>query len=398
MSPDRTLPAPVLAEVAELLSAHFGRAVTVVEQEYVKSGRTSIYRLTLGGAPVETAICRYGECAETVWNELAGMRFLARVPRPPSVVPTVYAGGSVGDGMALVLSEDLGSSPDLAEILLTGTAEQARAGLEGYVDALLEVHLATFGHLAEHDEIRAEYDPPRSFSELLSDGGWLRLAESLAKLDLGPLPAGVAEAVAWVDAQLAPSERWWAFTVADCCPDNNQVRPDGRVMLFDLEFAGCRHALLDLSYLRTLMPTCWCLRRLPDDLSERLVERYRDKLLAARPELDAAEFEAGLAASRAFWAISTMSWRLDEAFGGNGDTHVDYTYVGVDFSSVSHRDVVRLRLTELARVAAERVELAPLGELARMIAGQLDKRWPATTLLPLYPAFSGSGHPLVETP
>lgn len=398
MSSENLLPASVLAEAAGLLSSAFDRAVTVVGQEYVKSGRTSIYRLTLGGAPVETAICRYGGREDTLWNELAGMRFLARVPRPPSAVPTFYAGGPVGTDKAVVLSEDLGSSPDLAEILLRGTAEQATAGLEGYVDALLEVHLATFGHLAEHDEVRAEYDPPRSFTELLSDGGWLRLAESVAKLDLGPLPAGVAEAVAWVDAQLAPSERWWAFTVADCCPDNNQVRPDGRVMLFDLEFAGCRHALLDLSYLRTFMPACWCLRRLPDDLSERLVERYRDMLLAARPELDATEFEAGLAASQAFWAISTMSWRLEEAFGGNGDSQVDYTYVGVDFSSVSHRDVVRLRLAELARVAAERVELAPLGELASMIAGQLDKRWPATNLLPLYPAFSGQERLSVEAP
>lgn len=394
MSSENALPGDVLDEVAGLLSTRFGRVVVVVGQESVKSGRTSVFRLALGGAPVGTAICRYGEREETVWNELAGMRFLAQLPRPPVSVPAFYAGGPVGADKAVVLSEDLGSAPDLAELLLRGTSSQARAALEGYVDALLDVHLATFGHRAAHDAIRAEYDPPRSSTERLSEGGFARLAS----LEVGPLPAGVAEAVAWVDAQLAPSERWWAFTVADCCPDNNQVRPDGRVTLFDLEFAGCRHALLDLSYVRTFMPTCWCLRRLPDDLSKQLVDRYRTKLLAARPEIDAAEFEAGLAASQAFWAISTMSWRLEEALGENGDFHHDYTYAGVGFRSASHREVVRLRITELARVAAEREELAPLGELASVIADQLEKRQPTTTLLPLYPAFSGPEPRPAEAP
>ncbi|MBM7783706.1 hypothetical protein [Tenggerimyces flavus] len=386
MSADHVLPAGVLEEVAGLLSTHFDRAVIVVAQEYVKSGRTSVFRLTLGGAPVETAICRYGGREETLWNELAGMRFLAQLPRPPATVPTFYAGGPVGTDKAVVLSRDIGTSPDLAEILLRGTAEQARAGLEGWVDALLEVHLATFGHRAAHDAVRAEYDPPRSFTELLSDGGFARLAEAFAKLGIGPLPAGFAEAVAWVDAQLAPDDRWWAFTVADCCPDNNQVGPDGRVTLFDLEFAGCRHALLDLSYVRTFMPTCWCLRRLPDELSSQLVARYRDRLLAARPELDEDEFEAGFAASQAFWAITTAGFQLERTLTDPKAGERLY-FEGVDFAVAAPAEVVRLRIAHLTRLAAERKELAPLGELADLIAGQLEKRWPAIDLLPLYPAF-----------
>lgn len=396
MSAENLLPASVLVEVEGLLSSAFDRAVSVDAQEYVKSGRTSVFRLTLGGAPVATAICRYGGREETLWNELAGMRFLAQLPQPPAAVPAFYAGGPVGADKAVVLSRDIGSAPDVAELLLRGSAEQARAGLEGWVDALLDVHLATFGHRAAHDAIRLEYDPPRSFVELLSDGGFARLTSAFAALDLGPLPAGVAEAVAWVDAQLAPTDRWWAFTVADCCPDNNQVGPDGRVMLFDLEFAGCRHALLDLAYVRTFMPTCWCLRRLPADLSSQLVARYRDGLLAARPELDAAEFEAGFAASQAFWAITTAGFQLERTLTDPKALERLY-FEEVDFAIAAPAEVVRLRLADLTRLAGERAELAPLGELARLIAGQFDQRWPAIDLLPLYPAFSGgSGLPPAE--
>ena len=73
-----------------------------------------------------------------------------------------------------------------------------------------------------------------------------------------------------------------ALTPADACPDNN-VAVGGRLVLLDFEGAQWRHVAWDVAYLRVPWPTCWCSWRLPDDVADAALERYRARRRAGLP-------------------------------------------------------------------------------------------------------------------
>ncbi|MGH3487233.1 MAG: hypothetical protein ACRDP8_04860, partial [Actinopolymorphaceae bacterium] len=323
--------------------------------------------------------------ASRLWNEWAGLEFLSALPTPCTAVPAFYGGDAE---LGFIVMEDLGSGPSLANILLGSSASEARAGLEGYVDALAEVHLATFGRTEEYDVLRARLSPSSgghsySAAKLVDD---LRTPLTVLdpNLDLG---GDVAAAVTWIDTILGDPGPWRVFSLNDCCPDNNRVDERGRLRLFDVEFADTRHALLDVAYLRTTMPTCWCVRRLVPDLAEDLVQRYRGRLVAAGRTFADEEFHAALNASAAFWALLNASWHLEAALGESG---ADRPYWDAyDFTFGSRRQIFLQRLGELADAADRQPELAPLRRgFADPVRAAARRTWQVVEPLPLYPALT----------
>jgi hypothetical protein len=400
-----SLPEKVSTRAAELLSLRLGSPVEVVGQQILNhDGHAFVARIQLdAGSPVAGAVVKmahrgddgefdkdnadpFGPAAK-LWNEWAGLEFLSSLPTPCTAVPAFYGGDAE---LGFVVMEDLGSGPSLANLLLGTSAEQARAGLDGYVDALAEVHLATFGHTEAYDELRARFGATApahhgfSAAKCLGD-----LKEPLRDLDSTiDLDGDAAAAVAWIDAILDDPGPWRAFSLNDCCPDNNRVDASGKLRLFDVEFADARHALLDVAYLRTTMPTCWCVRRLMPDLADDLVQRYRDRLAAGGRATSDAEFHAALNACAAFWALLNASWHAKAALEPTG---ADRPYWDAyDFTFGSRRQIFLQRLTELADAADRQPELAALRTcLVDPARAAARRAWQVVEPLPLYPAFTG---------
>ncbi|MEQ7125470.1 hypothetical protein ABN034_13230 [Actinopolymorpha sp. B11F2] len=399
-----TLPEKVCTRAAELLSRHVGKTVAVVGQEILNhDGHAFVARVLLDdGSPLASAVVKmahrgdggefdkddadpYGPAAR-LWNEWAGLEFLSSLPTPCTAVPAFYGGDAA---LGFVVMEDLGAGPSLANLLLGTSAEQARAGLDGYVDALAEVHLATFGRTEAYDDLRSRLGTTApahhgfSAAKCLGD-----LTTPLGILDPTiDLDGDVAEAVAWIDAVLDDPGPWRAFSLNDCCPDNNRVDERGRLRLFDVEFADARHALLDVAYLRTTMPTCWCVRRLVPDLAEDLVQRYRDRLAAGGRATSDADFHAALNACAAFWALLNASWHLEAALEPTGADRSHWD--AYDFTFGSRRQIFLQRLAELADAADRQPELAALrSRLADPARAAARRAWQVVDPLPLYPAFA----------
>ncbi|WP_020579519.1 hypothetical protein [Actinopolymorpha alba] len=396
------LPDEVCVRAGAHLSQRFGTPVSVTAHEVLNhEGHAFVARIRLAGAPVDAAIVKLAHRNDTtgafdptdaepwspatrLWNEWAGLEFLSSLPEPPAVVPAFYGGDAE---LGFVLMEDLGAGPSLANVLLADTPERATAALGGYVDAFAAIHLATFEQAPAYDRVRQSLGPvPPQFA--LAPGELAtRLPEGLAQLDGGVTidPAAVG-ALRWIESLVHQPGSWTAYRANDCCPDNNRVYADGTVRLFDLEFGGVGHALLDLAYLRTMMPTCWCVRRLPAGLSDLLVERYRHRLAAAGREVPPAEFAAALNACQAYWALQSGLGHLGYALDAEGAERKYFQ--AYDFHLGSRRQLALQRMDELTDAARRQPELAPLAGVAEQIRTAARRRWDIIEPLPFYPAFS----------
>ncbi len=397
----RSIPDEVCTRAVELLRETLGVAVDLTGWETIRhEGRARLARLHLSGAPISSAVVKvirppagqeFDGADDDPWspaarlaNEWTGLAFLSSLPGPRLPVPAFYGGDA---DLGFVVIEDFGTGPSLAEILLATSPARAEAGLAGYVDALADVHLGTFGRGDEYDELRRSHPGQPHATTLLDADGRPHLLRSLGplsgELDLDDATVG---AIAWIDGIVRAPGHWRAFSPNDCCPDNNRVDDGGRVRLFDLEFATCRHALLDLAYLRATMPTCWCVRRLPAGLSDRLVDRYRERLRAAGRTVPDEEFSVALDACQAYWALTTAFWHVDRAFEPGDD---GWYFESYDFQVASRRQMLLLRMDELADAASRQPAIAPLVTgLVEPVVAAVRRVAPDVQLLPLYPAFS----------
>ncbi|MFD2083006.1 hypothetical protein SAMN05421678_103390 [Actinopolymorpha cephalotaxi] len=405
---DVHLPAGIAARASALLSEHLATPVRVTGYEPLRvDGHAHVARLVLDGAPFPSAVVKvahrgddgefdraatdFWSPAHRLWNEWCGLEFLSSTPSKGGT-PTFYGGDA---DLGFILIEDLGADHSLAHILLREGAEPARAGMAGYVDALARVHLASFDRNEEYDRLRARFGVPAK-EEGIGYDVRTKLVPALADLDPGLATAideAALAAVDWIEETLAvPS--WQAYSPNDCCPDNNHVDDDATVRLFDLEFGGFRHALLDLAYVRTVMPTCWCVRRLPEGLPDVLVGRYRQRLAEAGRDVTCpdstdgtgtADFDAALDACAAYWALWSLAWMTPRALAAEGAERRRFDEWSFDLPS--HRELFVLRLENLADAARRQPRLAALGDLADTVRATTTKAWPGVGLLPIYPAF-----------
>ncbi|OIV36577.1 hypothetical protein BIV57_15595 [Mangrovactinospora gilvigrisea] len=372
------IPTRTLQRAGELL----GSAVADATALSTPTGRALVARLALedGRSAILKCAFRPGESAPSAeradWfrRETAALAFLdGRAP----VARLLASDAALG----LALIEDFGPTRNLAHVLLSADRAGAERALAGYTDALADLHLATFDRIGDWS------DPVEPLTVTLADGPAGDLARAAAAL-LGTDEAAAApdqSAVARIDERAVRDPGpYRAFSLGDMCPDNNVVAEDGTVRFFDAEGAAARHALLDLAYLGTTMPSCWCVRRLPASLGAGLVNRYRARLHAAGRATP--DFDAHYRACRAFWALLALSWDLPTALDAErGAAH--HPMDDYDFELPSRRERVLLRLTELADAASAQPELAPLGPWAKSLASAARRAWRPLRLLPLYPAF-----------
>lgn len=385
------------AAAGSALSTAFDRDVRVTGHQVLNAtGHAYVARLHLAGAPTESAVIKLAHrdanggfdpeddsdhASALLWNEWAGLRFLTGLG--VRAVPAFYAGDRE---RGFVVMSDIGDGASLASRLLGSDPEPARTAFEGYVDALADVHLASFGKRAEYEAVRDPLGTPLTFGMRLAEDSWPQLTEALAELaDAVELTDDMTSAVERIDAVLA-DDAWQAYSPNDCCPDNNRVHDDGTVTLFDLEFGSFHHALRDVAYLRATMPTCWCVRRMPDGLADTLVERYRRRLLAAGWQISMDEFERTLLFCQAYWTIWGLAFHVERARQPEGADRPRFENWAFDLPS--RRELVGLRLEQLADAAHRLPELAPLDRFAADVRRAAERTWGGFTALPLYPAFA----------
>ncbi|HEV8557037.1 MAG TPA: hypothetical protein VGR06_11655 [Actinophytocola sp.] len=278
----------------------------------------------------------------------------------------------------LVLS-DLGSAPSLADLLLGGSAAEARAGLLAWATAYGRLATAAVGRQSELAALRARYDrgvPAWDDGDFL--GEWITgLPPVLDRLGV-TAPAGLAAALATLRSVRDP-ERFPVFSPGDICPDNNLITPDG-MRLLDFEGAGYRSVFLDAAYITMPFASCWCVFRLPSRLMAELESTYRGHVVACHPHLaDDDLWHAGVRHAMAAWTLGVSANLGWSAATADKPMHPRRKPVP------TRRQLLRHRWSTLAGTLEAAGELLAVAELARRLLAATTS-WHVEPL-PTYPAF-----------
>ncbi len=378
----------VLCDAAGLLADDLDAAADL---EVVDRFRVNVWRVAVRGGSRDvppTVIVRAGpdrvsdprsqpgdglRWHEVFANEVAGTRFLAELTELEGRVPVELAGDV--DRQVLV-SQDLGTGPSVADVLLADDRDRALALLEQHAAMLGDVASASFGKTDRYAVIRSDCGPPASPHNLRPTGGAAlhRFLDGFAR-DVGVVPADDVddEVARIVSAAATPPSDWTAYSPADACPDNNVVTEDGRLAMFDFGYGAVRHLGLDTTYFSLPFPTCWCYAPLPQNLRSHLLETYRTAVGQRVPAVrDDDAWTTAVAWAAAAWFID---WIVAVAIAE--DTRERQR------GPLSGKAAVASQVATVAEVIAP--VYGALSELASRTAASLQARW-GITEVPTYPA------------
>lgn len=275
----------------------------------------------------------------------------------------------------LILMNDLGVGHSLADALLGDDSSIAQSALDAWASGLARLHTApvevaaSYGRaLSGRADSQPVHDKPRA------------LGEAADKLQLLAPEVGVDVSDAIVDRLSRACEGFAVpadvLSPGDTCPDNNLIR-DEHVTFLDFEFAEVRHLAWDVAYLRVPWPTCWCAWRLPPEVSQQAVDRYRDQAHLALPFVGSREFEHDL-------DLATLAWCLESAAmflqGALSQAAAEET--------TKRRPGRRLLVQNRLAIASSLTVDPDLAELAGRLHAALLQKWGPLSL-GLAPAFNG---------
>jgi hypothetical protein len=330
---------PLLESAASLL----GPVELVDDLTFSDKAQVARLRVTEGA----TVVVKRPADSAAFGRELQALRVLPEAVRP----------GLVAAGDDILVLQDLGPGPSLADLLLGRDPAAADAALMTWAGTLGGALHATLRHGTpeEPEELGAGLDEMR------------QLAGALGV----PVPRNVDDDVASIASMLARPGPWVAFCPSDTCPDNNRVLPDGSVRLFDFEGAGWRHAAVEAAYCRAPFCTCWCMARLP----EGMVGRMEAAFLGALAPADPTGFSEVVTLAAIHYTLVQFRWFRRFV--------LDERPLPPRAPSTGRQNVY----VRLLAVAAEREKLPALAEVAGRLATAIVRRWPDAAGMPLYPAF-----------
>jgi hypothetical protein len=312
---------------------------------------------------------RYRTGGEGWVRESAALSVLPGSVRTPRVV------AERADPPVLVF-EDLGAGPSVADALLGDDAPAAEAALAAWAGALATLHIATRTSRAAFRDalLQRRGELPVGESRVPAD---IEQAARVLDAECGALgvrmPAGALDELRGLVKRLGGSGLA-ALTPADACPDNNVLTADGLVLV-DFEGAQWRHIAWDVAYLRVPWPTCWCAWQIPDAVADRAVAAYLSAVREGVPEAADPQFSADVAAAVVGWAVVTTTLFIDNALGEDPPLNPDRP-------TPTRRAMIQHRLG----LAAGTAELPALAELAENLGTLLRRRW-GDVPLALAPAF-----------
>lgn len=256
-------------------------------------------------------------------RECAGLLFLAQQGLPSHFIPKVL---HYSPKERVLILEDKGKElPSLIDLLLglKYNFSTAYRGLEGYIRSLAKLHKYSYKKISAYKKLLREFSPnaitKKNNKELLTDriiakeSLIKRIRDSLEKIDIKLQGALLQEINELYDSlfTLDQDAPFLVLTHGDACPGNqlfSDIRNNQHMTLIDFEFSIPANALLDLSYLRMNMPTCWCAKSIPESVINTLEEVYKSEMVIVMPEIsDHDLFEKAYIQACGYWVINDLA-------------------------------------------------------------------------------------------
>jgi len=225
-------------------------------------------------------------------------------------VPGVPRLVAAGNNPRLLLLEDLGHGPSVADHMLGDDPARAAESVRRWAESVARVqgHSLTSGERFGAALSDVEPGAPLDTSARHPMDAAKTLAELLPPLGVDPVTAALDEFVSTAQLDEGPH----ALTPGDACPDNN-VERDGRLALIDFEQAEYRHVAWEAAYLAVPWPTCWCSWRLPEEVTDAALAAWRATLTPFLPPGSVAGLAEAVRRATVAWALLTTAWQLPQA-------------------------------------------------------------------------------------
>ncbi|MGP8296520.1 hypothetical protein ACTPOK_00805 [Streptomyces inhibens] len=325
-------------------------------------------RTAAGGSVIVKAFTNEPEGLRSFTSEAAGLSLQLAGP----------ALLGVDTSIPLLVMEDLGGAPTLADVLLGDDPKAAQEGLLAWSRGLGRLAAVSVHRRADLAQLRTQYDKGMVSWE---DEPWIeRNATDLLALLTGAgiaVPRGLAGELARIGT--VGGEEYPAFTPGDTCPYNALLTPDG-LQLVDFESARFQSVFLTAAYCRMPFANCWGVFSLPAGLAKEIEQAFRAGVVAAYPALgEDAVWEAGMRQAIAVWTVDATVCLLPHTVE-DGPLHPTLRSVP------TRRQVLRHRWDSASALE----DFPALAETMRLLLREVAGRWDVAPL-PRYPAFADRG-------
>lgn len=308
-------------------------------------------------------------------QDWAGLEFVNTLNTAVAIAPRFYGGNKEH---RFIVLEDLGE-PHVSLVDCLTAVDNAQAAIDSlqrFMICLGQLHAHGYQHTDEYLTILHTLNPSvmtkkdesaEIIHQLESTFKDLQISYSADSLDI-------------ISKTLKSASETGPFTTfihGDICPDNTFDNPKKKTfLLIDFEKGKIGNALLDATYLRMSMPTCWCAKALPAEVIQPLELLYRQQLIDKIPAAKSDEiYYAAYVSACAYWMIESL--RSIENVQKKDDTW--------GISSVRSRIVSHLQA--FIAVANQYNQLPELKSLAEDVLQKLKTQWPDTKPLDMFPAF-----------
>lgn len=335
--------------------------------DLVGSSRSTVLRCETagGGSVIVKAFSNEPESLRCFTAEAAGLSLGIAGPGVLGVDPEV----------PLLVMEDLGNAPTLADVLLGSDPTIAENGLLAWARGLGQLAAESVHRRADLRRLWSRYDKGMPSWE---DEPWIeqRVAALLALLEGAEIAASPALAEELARIGTAGGEEYPAFTPGDTCPDNNLLTSEG-LRLIDFEAACYQSVFLTAAYCRMPFSSCWCVFTLPAGTAAAIEQAYRKEVVGVYPALAEDEvWQAGMRQAIAVWTVDATV-RLLPRTVEDGPLHRTRRPAPTRRQVLRHRWEMASTLTEFPTFAQT------MRSLLREVAGSWD-----VAPLPGYPAFA----------
>ncbi|HEY0500731.1 MAG TPA: hypothetical protein VGD48_33640 [Kutzneria sp.] len=382
----------VLATVAAaeaVLTRRFGASIRLADPEELRgSGKSTVLRVRVASTPFSlprTLVVKSyteppaGDLVDPFPHEAVSYQLFTALGQDDRICPELIAHDGV---RRVIVLEDLGRAPTLADKLLEHDARGAERALLAWARALGRLHATTAGREADFDALtrrlggRPGQDPlARKAKVALAE-----LPDLLASL-FGVTIGAEVLLHAREGGRLLTSTRHRAFSPSDACADNNLITGKG-LRVLDFEGGCVRDVALDAAALRIPFPLCGCSFRLPNGMTEAMVAAWRAEVSPVFPDLDDDEvLMPKLLHGQLLWVWLSTWMYLPRP--GVPDGPITTRLASPRRSSALHARWQRLRDD------ATRMKVPSVAEHADQVASAIAERYGAETVhLPLFPAFA----------
>jgi hypothetical protein len=375
-----------VAAAEAVLRRRYGAKIHLAEPEDLGGSKLStVVRVRVAASPFALprtlVVKRYVEPgrSESFVREAVSYQLFTALSADERMCPELYAHDAVA---GVIVIEDLGRAPTLADKLLGDDARGAERALLSWARSLGRMHATTAGREPDFDALMRRLSATTKVKgDPLAVNGPAAI-ERLPQLLEDALgvhtPAHVferAERTRW----LLATSRHRGFSPSDLCPDNNLITSRG-VRFLDFEGGCVRNIMLDAAYLRVPFPSCWCAFALPAGMTDAMFAAWRAEVRVMWPDLaDDSVVLPRMLDAQLFWVWASTFWFLPRP--GEQDGPLD-SHLPSPRRSVALAARWRHLADEATRAGAD-----PVVEHANAVVEALTRKFGPDLTLPMYPAF-----------